>query len=995
MKIGSSPDITDNIPAGFIPYVGAFWKADQTGERLIRMPRMSDGTIDSVWTAQVIEGRDWILLDTLMTTDPNVGWRTGANESAVENGNDFESNSARQLATPTASTFVSGMVRASTDPDFKPGNDQIYFRIGLKNKYIPTSTKPVRYGFVLLTYGNNRYRNRIWVRQGEGDDYLMRENDASTGDFVSATRPAAVLFSPYNLTTSGRINTPVSINGATGQPEPPAVFTEYPSQAGAIFQWANDTYKRYAYSPVGAGVVPWDMTPNATGFWTDVTYHLSTIYETCPAGYRRPADGVTDSPVGTTTLSPANMILSELRQSLLLNPVATDNAETTNTNSVYGYYADGFFDRRAIVTSDDNILNSAVSAGNNNIAYRGRLFYNPKPDSYASIFFPSAGYRLTNSPVGTLTYAGAVGYYWSSSSPNSIANGGGGKAISFNSTIVNFSSYDRPYGFSIRCVRTPNFLLVNPTALIFDWNATGTANQKTLTVTTNAPSWNVINVPSWLTVTPTSGSGTTFTVVPNSNNAGTTLRTATFTVTAGTAGPVTVTVSQYPNPGNVVDSPLPTVPAGFKIYVGAFWRADQTGERLIYIPRPASNSPIDGAWTATVYAGNDWITLDTQMTTDVNVGWRTDVPTPNESLTHSYENSVFDQLHPVLNGANTVSGTVSATTPYLYFRIGLKSQYTPTPAAPARYGVIVLTYNNNKSQRIWIRQGHDADYLFKSADPVGAGSAVASRTNACKQFAAYNLTADTYRMSVDIPGTSPAVNPGKFTLYPTQAGAMFQWISTSNPRFAWNPINPTTANMPGWVNGSFSGFWTAATAAIYETCPPGYHRPTDGPTDIATNTSTVADVNLSEMRNSLYLKIILSITADNANYNTYFGYYADGFFDRRKPQNAPGGTNLDGPGIASVVAIPTLNNNNVAFENVAYCGQLFFNPYSLASIFFPAPGQRMNGAGTLTDAGSCGFYWSSSSQNANTVYGMYIDAGIIHQQSKSPAAGYSIRCVKN
>ncbi|MDR2231532.1 MAG: fimbrillin family protein, partial [Tannerella sp.] len=66
MQIGDSPALTDDEPPkGFVPYIGAFWKHDQVGERLIRMPRILNDSADGVWTAHVIEGKSWILLDTL------------------------------------------------------------------------------------------------------------------------------------------------------------------------------------------------------------------------------------------------------------------------------------------------------------------------------------------------------------------------------------------------------------------------------------------------------------------------------------------------------------------------------------------------------------------------------------------------------------------------------------------------------------------------------------------------------------------------------------------------------------------------------------------------------------------------------------------------------------------------------------------------------------------------------------------------------------------
>ncbi|MDR2232606.1 MAG: fimbrillin family protein, partial [Tannerella sp.] len=169
MNIGESPDITDDEPPqGFVPYVGAFWRASQTGERLLRM-KVTTGEADSVWTARVIEGGDWIMLDKGQSADPNVGNPSAAIDTTTSFGNLYK------LDPGSASDFVSGFATMN------PGEDEIYFRIGLRSTLPGGATAAPRYGVVLLTYGNNRYRHRIWIRQGEGDDFLMRNSDPLTG----------------------------------------------------------------------------------------------------------------------------------------------------------------------------------------------------------------------------------------------------------------------------------------------------------------------------------------------------------------------------------------------------------------------------------------------------------------------------------------------------------------------------------------------------------------------------------------------------------------------------------------------------------------------------------------------------------------------------------------------------------------------------------------------------------------------------------------------
>ena len=118
-----------------------------------------------------------------------------------------------------------------------------------------------------------------------------------------------------------------------------------------------------------------------------------------------------------------------------------------------------------------------------------------------------------------------------------------------------------------------------------------------------------------------------------------------------------------PDPRTVTDS---TPPIGFRPYVGAFWKSTQTGERLIRISRPTidfnnngaalttdQQAATDGDWSAQVIAGMDWIVLDTQMTTDQNVGWRTDV-TPNEADVANGNDAGFDNSYRVSGARPTL-----------------------------------------------------------------------------------------------------------------------------------------------------------------------------------------------------------------------------------------------------------------------------------------------------------------------------------------------------
>ena len=374
----------------------------------------------------------------------------------------------------------------------------------------------------------------------------------------------------------------------------------------------------------------------------------------------------------------------------------------------------------------------------------------------------------------------------------------------------------------------PPTLDVDLGSMTFSSNGNVTSSAMNIvTVTTNQANWTATITykqgDEWLTGVPASGTnGQQFTVtVPGG---ATTLRTAIITITAGDLTRY-VAVAQFPD--NYQDSP---VPASIIPYVGAFWKHNQTGERLIWIPRPTTGNVdvADGAWTAAVISGSDWITLDKQMTSDPNVGWLTGA---DEANVDNGNDNGFDNKHAVANGSNMVTGTMDASIPQIYFRIGLKSALVSGETAP-RYGIVLLSYNDNTlSQRIFIRQGEAADYLFRGDDPVGSGSSIASRTAIqCKQYLPYNLTdpngnSSDALLTSGVPDVGLAPYGGVPVDYPSQAGYFFRW-NYSRQAFAPHIVG-TITNWDNTLLQSGDGNWVVPTNN--ETCPPGYRRPNDGP----------------------------------------------------------------------------------------------------------------------------------------------------------------------
>jgi hypothetical protein len=164
--------------------------------------------------------------------------------------------------------------------------------------------------------------------------------------------------------------------------------------------------------------------------------------ETCPVGWRRPTVGNITSLYNT---QPADG--SELMQSLFYTTFDGSGSLTNSNNYRYfGYYADGYFDRRPVEDGlgQNFATKSAVSASTTNAAYIGLLFTHPT--TKASLFVPGAGSRNANN--GSLHDTGSYGYFFSSSAYNADY----GWSLSFMSSVANQTFKYRPYGFTVRCV---------------------------------------------------------------------------------------------------------------------------------------------------------------------------------------------------------------------------------------------------------------------------------------------------------------------------------------------------------------------------------------------------------------------------------------------------------------------------------------------------------------------------------------------------------------
>jgi hypothetical protein len=419
------------VPKGaFGDWVGTFHRWNQKGERIIKMKN------DGNWSATVIQGDDFIVLDGTATNDSNLG----TSSAALGNDAGFDTNY------PVNSTATS-----------VTGNGIIYFRVGMKSTLAHIGASP-RYGIIEVTTDEDV--KTIYVRQGEEADYVMRPGDANPSD-GNNPRSYAMKFSPFNLADPQRGTGGANIANHNRMSYGDIIFSsnkfvDYPSQAGYLFPWNSSGWavaqgNDRAYHPV-----------NPVGTITGMEYSFSPVrwdraLETCPVGYRHPNDSL---------WSPA---MSEIRQSWFYTPNSNLDTEMNHPggdldNSLWGFYADGFFDRLPIVSSPNGSDSTTVGyyssnpADNRNtgVAYAGRLIYNPI--THASLFLPAAGSRSGGNDIGPLAGSGQIGIYWTSTNlypPNYPSEWAVAFCFTSASFYANYSSWATlvPSGMSVRCVK--------------------------------------------------------------------------------------------------------------------------------------------------------------------------------------------------------------------------------------------------------------------------------------------------------------------------------------------------------------------------------------------------------------------------------------------------------------------------------------------------------------------------------------------------------------
>lgn len=347
------------------PYVGVFSRDNETGERIISGQKERIGSTSRLakWEAWVEDGEDQVIISTTPSFDPKVG-------------TDSPGDPEKYPVVPNEYKYEGGT--------YITGRGRIYFRVGWKTANTSDasgqgSLKKPRYATIFVKHeqGNDGWEpgDRIYVRQGEADDYVMRPEDGiGQGPLFEINQPRtqARKVSNFNLTASQFLSESNKISKYYDLSVKGAKFVKYPSQAGSMFQWYSPVYPRRAYNPAYPDKTSlessdWSEEEYPRPIWDDgtgdeVTWNMKADFELCPEGYHLPSDGYTNQ-VSYNGLYPnfnrldnsyafmfqsdylgnqttptdykAQIQYSEWRQSMWANPVAGDIGEWTGPIDLY------------------------------------------------------------------------------------------------------------------------------------------------------------------------------------------------------------------------------------------------------------------------------------------------------------------------------------------------------------------------------------------------------------------------------------------------------------------------------------------------------------------------------------------------------------------------------------------------------------------------------------------------------------------------------------
>lgn len=342
------------------------------------------------------------------------------------------------------------------------GKGKVYMRVGWQKGNTRSAAPRNRYAKITIRdqiddMKTSQVLGILFVRKGEDPDYLMRQGDPVEGGIYASNRSDALMFSPYDITSpygnemkNGYFDYPFIASGG-------GEFVKYPSQGGSYFKWGSGRGVSLYTRSIPYGYFNNNVT--VPGVW-------SGAVDVCPDGYRIPAyDNRTEALADYVFPNPYSSLDGlEMVQSMYVKPEQDGvyspydwrkkipYPQDMSANWMFGYYADGYFDRGPITLKPSAYVNYAGSEG-----YDGLMVFNPY--SLSSIFLPATGVitntglsqagvtfsmnlttRFSNHP-NVIIAMQLFGYVDSNSFVNTI----GQSQVGENQQLA--------YGRSIRCVR--------------------------------------------------------------------------------------------------------------------------------------------------------------------------------------------------------------------------------------------------------------------------------------------------------------------------------------------------------------------------------------------------------------------------------------------------------------------------------------------------------------------------------------------------------------
>lgn len=490
------------------PYVGTFHRYNQTGERVIKMGGTSTGT----WVAEVVMGRDFIKLVKGGSEDSQIYQMNPGNAESYQVYN--HKDAKLSIAGSGEIIFRVGLKNTIAQDAHRygvilvthpGGTSRIFVRQGEAPDYLYRKDDPVLKGWTshsgvprpltvkLSPYNLTDPKLGLGIQRGQfyADhnamplDYLPGSSSYQKFDkkkFTEYPTQAGYMFiwntlSQPNTGDEFPINPPTfkdewqwvralhpvrpgSSSELLGRPAPEGVTFQYHSYDGSYSGNGDKKIPLYEFRAEKGDISSFNYTQ------VDRWYNQET--DPCPYGYRYPHAGrVNTTPAGgDIEMFGQNAYYSELLQSMFYDPHISTNEQEMAKYTLWGYYADGFFDRRKIMVSPygddgntsmvvkgDDINNMSITG--NDIGYIGGLTFNPF--NFASLFHPAVGYWSYG-----VRSAGSAYHYWTSDRTSTVISNSAIPLYLFatSSKFILIDSFGHSaFPKAVRCIRDPDITL--------------------------------------------------------------------------------------------------------------------------------------------------------------------------------------------------------------------------------------------------------------------------------------------------------------------------------------------------------------------------------------------------------------------------------------------------------------------------------------------------------------------------------------------------------